>query len=316
MLAACLPSHARRGGSTTRRRATAPRHVQGVRSLFGTLMVSLPAFWNVGALMGLLFYIYAYIGGAALPATLGCLRVDGMPLAPFECSATSTAHVPCLLAPHAPITAGTLTFGRIRHGDDLNEHANFDRFWISLLTLLRASWQGGRKGRLGGVGHARTHARTHASTHVRPCTHARTHARMHAPDTASPISHTSPAVQLATNDNWTNIYTNLLVKVRRVESSAANRAILSPAPPWDNSPPTLDSQNPQPPGCDHALGDCGTWFAIPYTLSFVLLVSVIMLNLFTAVIIENFEKQQVRVEGEGLQHRLTALRPCFNSRQP
>lgn len=35
---------------------------QGVRSLFGTLIVSMPAFWNVGALLGLLFYIYAYIG--------------------------------------------------------------------------------------------------------------------------------------------------------------------------------------------------------------------------------------------------------------
>jgi hypothetical protein len=37
--------------------------LQGIRSLFGTLIVSLPAFWNVGALLGLLFYIYAYIGG-------------------------------------------------------------------------------------------------------------------------------------------------------------------------------------------------------------------------------------------------------------
>lgn len=35
---------------------------QGLRSLFGTLIVSLPAFWNVGALLGLLFYIYAYVG--------------------------------------------------------------------------------------------------------------------------------------------------------------------------------------------------------------------------------------------------------------
>ena len=34
--------------------------------------------------------------------------------------------------------------------------------------------------------------------------------------------------------------------------------------------------------------------AIPYFVSFVLLVSIVMLNLFTAVIIENFEKQQVR----------------------
>jgi hypothetical protein len=33
--------------------------------------------------------------------------------------------------------------------------------------------------------------------------------------------------------------------------------------------------------------------AFPFFLSFVLLVSIVMLNLFTAVIIENFEKQQV-----------------------
>jgi hypothetical protein len=50
---------------------------------------------------------------------------------------------------------------------------------------------------------------------------------------------------------------------------------------------------PQPPKCDPTLGNCGTWVAIPFFISFVLLVSIVMLNLFTAVIIENFEKQQV-----------------------
>jgi quinol-cytochrome oxidoreductase complex cytochrome b subunit len=35
---------------------------QGLRSLFGTLMLSLPAFWNVGGLLALMFFIYAYIG--------------------------------------------------------------------------------------------------------------------------------------------------------------------------------------------------------------------------------------------------------------
>ncbi len=38
------------------------RGAKGIRSLFGTLIVSLPAFWNVGALLGLLLYMYAYIG--------------------------------------------------------------------------------------------------------------------------------------------------------------------------------------------------------------------------------------------------------------
>jgi len=32
-----------------------------VSSLITTLVVSLPAFWNVGALLGLLFFIYAYM---------------------------------------------------------------------------------------------------------------------------------------------------------------------------------------------------------------------------------------------------------------
>ncbi len=35
---------------------------QGLRSLFGTLIISLPAFWNVGALIALLFFIYSYVG--------------------------------------------------------------------------------------------------------------------------------------------------------------------------------------------------------------------------------------------------------------
>jgi hypothetical protein len=38
------------------------RGLKGVRALFSTLVVSLPAFWNVGALLALLFYIYAYVG--------------------------------------------------------------------------------------------------------------------------------------------------------------------------------------------------------------------------------------------------------------
>jgi hypothetical protein len=48
----------------------------------------------------------------------------------------------------------------------------------------------------------------------------------------------------------------------------------------------------QPPDCDPALGECGSWVVYPYFVSFVLLVSMIMLNLFTAVILESFEAQQ------------------------
>jgi hypothetical protein len=48
----------------------------------------------------------------------------------------------------------------------------------------------------------------------------------------------------------------------------------------------------QPPHCSYEAGTCGSWAAIPYFISFVLLITIVMLNLFTAVIIENFEKQQ------------------------
>ncbi|PRW21007.1 voltage-gated ion channel superfamily [Chlorella sorokiniana] len=38
------------------------RHLRGVQMLLSTLIVSLPALWNVGALLFLLFFIYAYMG--------------------------------------------------------------------------------------------------------------------------------------------------------------------------------------------------------------------------------------------------------------
>mgnify|MGYP001807536840 CR=1 FL=1 len=47
----------------------------------------------------------------------------------------------------------------------------------------------------------------------------------------------------------------------------------------------------QPPDCDPS-HDCGTWVVYPYFISFVVLVSIIMLQLFTAVIIESFEAQE------------------------
>lgn len=39
-------------------------------------------------------------------------------------------------------------------------------------------------------------------------------------------------------------------------------------------------------------GPEGRWMAVPYILAFYIVIPIIMLNLFTAVIIENFEKQQ------------------------
>ncbi|KAF8072369.1 NaCP60E [Scenedesmus sp. PABB004] len=133
------------------------RGMKGLRSLFGTLIASLPAFWNVGALLALLFFMYAYVG--------------------------------------------MLLLGSVRRNGGLNEHANFERFWTAALTLFK----------------------------------------------------------VATNDNWTDVMLAAMV---------------------------------HPPECDASAGECGSWVVYPYFLSFVLLVSIIMLNLFTAVILESFEAQQ------------------------
>ncbi len=36
--------------------------LQDIRSLFTTLLTAMPAFGNVGSLIGLIFFMYAYIG--------------------------------------------------------------------------------------------------------------------------------------------------------------------------------------------------------------------------------------------------------------
>ena len=122
---------------------------KGLKSLFETLLVSLPAFWNVGALVLLLFFIYSYVG--------------------------------------------VLTFGTVVRADSINEHANFESFPTAMLTLFR----------------------------------------------------------VATNDEWVGLM-------------------------QDCSRPDAN----------------GSWVSYPYFISFVIAVSMIMLNLFTAVIIENFENTQ------------------------
>ena len=132
------------------------KHADGLRSLLSTLVTSLPAFWNVGALVLLLFFIYAYVG--------------------------------------------VLTFGSTRRGDALNEHANFESFPMAMLTLFR----------------------------------------------------------VATNDEWVGL---------------------------------MRDCSDFPAGC-RTEGDCGSYAAYPFFVTFVVIVSMIMLNLFTAVIIEAFENTQ------------------------
>ncbi|GIL55074.1 hypothetical protein Vafri_10591, partial [Volvox africanus] len=134
------------------------RKSKGVKTLFQALVMSLPAFGNVGALIGLIFFMWAYVG--------------------------------------------VLLFGRVRRDDvhsAINTSANFGNFGNALSVLLR----------------------------------------------------------VATGDNWTDLMYSCMVK---------------------------------PPHCSRTAGDCGSWLALPYFLLFFLLIAIIMLNLFTAVIIENFEK--------------------------
>eukprot|EP00198_Chlamydomonas_reinhardtii_P001158 XP_001690493.1 voltage-gated Ca2+ channel, alpha subunit [Chlamydomonas reinhardtii] len=137
------------------------KSVKGIQSLFSTLVYSLPAFGNVGALIGLFFFMYAYVG--------------------------------------------TFLFGKVVGGETLNRSVNFHDFFQSLLVLTR----------------------------------------------------------VATGDNWTGVMFDCMV---------------------------------MPPDCDRAEGNCGSYLAIPYFLSFFLIISVILLNLFTAVIIETFEKTHEQEE--------------------
>jgi len=54
----------------------------------------------------------------------------------------------------------------------------------------------------------------------------------------------------------------------------------------------------EPPLCSYELKDCGTHFAIAYFVSFVILVTLVMLNLFVAVILENFSDRKTGEEEE------------------
>ena len=65
----------------------------------------------------------------------------------------------------------------------------------------------------------------------------------------------------------------------------------------------------QPPDCDKAAGNCGSWLSVPYFMTFFLIIAVIMLNLFTAVIIENFEKTHEQ-DAWRLTPQVRACRAC------
>lgn len=196
------------------------RPPQGVRSLFGTLIVSMPAFWNVGALLGLLFYVYAYIGAA--PAGVrarGSGHGWGAGLAgscPRQAPATAQLGEYCprptlptplrtISTPDSgPLDPGTLLLGHISYNSGLNSHANFKRFWWSLLTLLRVR----------ACRHRTPWARGGGGACAPPFLRA-AEAGAEPPRACLPTHlYPPPPAQVATTDNWAAVYEACLVKVR------------------------------------------------------------------------------------------------------
>ena len=74
-------------------------------------------------------------------------------------------------------------------------------------------------------------------------------------------------LRTATGDNWSDVMVDLL--------------------PQSPERKTCDAENHAP---------CGTWIAVPFYATFVILVSFILLNIFMAVIIDAYEKLQEMVE--------------------
>lgn len=79
---------------------------------------------------------------------------------------------------------------------------------------------------------------------------------------------------------------------QRCDTDFGGRAPFSPSrvATMDNWMDVVLGLEVQPPNCEPELKNCGSLVATPFFISFVFLVSIVMLNLFTAVIIENFEK--------------------------
>ena len=66
---------------------------------------------------------------------------------------------------------------------------------------------------------------------------------------------------------------------------------------------------PDTSSCSYSLGNCGTIAAIPYFITYILIVSIILLNLFTAVIIETFEATHNQVRRNSNSNQYSAHRP-------
>lgn len=112
------------------------KSIEGLRKLIMTLWAALPALFNVGSLLLLLFFIYAVLGvflfgevelqvRLALGCCVGLWRGWLVRIVPL------VRMCACVLSP-------LTNFGvRALSQSSLNVHANFSRFGIALLTLFR-----------------------------------------------------------------------------------------------------------------------------------------------------------------------------------
>lgn len=93
----------------------------------------------VGALLFLLFFIFAYMGAASLlGGTDQMLRAHchGQAAASSQCKSLLDIH-PC--SPPPSLVTGVLLFGQVAWQEDLNAHANFTTFPDALLLLFRVA---------------------------------------------------------------------------------------------------------------------------------------------------------------------------------
>ncbi|KAK3264415.1 Caveolin-2 [Cymbomonas tetramitiformis] len=66
----------------------------------------------------------------------------------------------------------------------------------------------------------------------------------------------------------------------------------------------------QEPDCSEAAGDCGSWLAVPFVVSFVMLVQLVMLNIVVAIVLEKYsdcQLENVRIVNQDVIHEFKAV---------